>query len=444
MSTDKARAVSSPPPRIHATVSRIQNWALWREKSRVIAYCLLTEIIAVFLTVILFFQPTVTGRDFSILLALLGLGVLQAELGRQVERLRRRVSGVAHINMTSVWIFAGVLVLPPALTAVLTATLYLHLAVRSWYRLQRTPAWRTTSNAAVLILTCFASYTTLALTGVDGMRGALGLGWTGAGVIAATIATHFVANALLVIPARNTIARSATGLFGSPMDNMLETATLCLGTLNALTLATLPALTLLVLPPLLILHRGVLVKQLEVAATTDAKTGVLNTAGWHNRAEVVLERARQRDRSLGTLMIDLDHFKQINDSHGHLAGDDVLRAVATAIQHEVRERDIVGRFGGEEFIVLLPDIGERDAMAVAERIRAGITRLSVEVPGTLRPTTIDDLSASVGVAMYPESGGELQELLDAADTALYTAKHNGRNQVIRVGGLGMAEERLAS
>ena len=441
---DKARAVSSPPPRIHATVSSLQNWALWQEKPRVIAYCLLTEIIAVFLTVTLFFQSTVTGRDFLILLALLGLGVLQAELGRQVERLRRRVSGVAHINMTSVWIFAGVLVLPPALTAVLTATLYLHLAVRSWYRLQRTPAWRTTSNAAVLILTCFASYTTLALTGVDGMRGALGLGWTGAGVIAATIATHFVANALLVIPARNTIARSVTGLFGSPMDNMLETATLCLGTLNALTLATLPGLTLLVLPPLLILHRGVLVKQLEVAATTDAKTGVLNTAGWHNGAEVVLERARQRDRSLGTLMIDLDHFKQINDSHGHLAGDDVLRAVATAIQHEVRERDIVGRFGGEEFIVLLPDIGERDAMAVAERIRAGITRLAVEVPGTLRPTTIDDLSASVGVAMYPESGGELQELLDAADTALYTAKNNGRNQVIRVGALGMAEERLAS
>ncbi|MPY79298.1 MAG: diguanylate cyclase [Actinophytocola sp.] len=444
MSVDRAQGVSSPPVRIHATMPSVQNWSLWQEKPRVIAYCALAEILAVFLTVTLLLQSPVAGSDLLIFLALLGLGVLQAELGRQVERLRRRVSGVAHINMTSVWIFAGVLVLPPAMTAILTATLYLHLGVRSWYRLQKTPVWRTTNNAAVLVLTSFASYGVLAMFGVHGMGGAIELGWAGAGVVGVTMLAHFVANALLVIPARNTIARTVKGLFGGPMDNMLELATLCLGALNALTLAIMPGLTVLVLPPLLILHRGVLVKQLEAAATTDAKTGVLNTAGWHNRAEVALARAQQQSRTFGTLMIDLDHFKRINDTYGHLAGDEVLRAVATAIASEVRERDLVGRFGGEEFVVLLPDIGEADVTAVAERIRIGISRLEVDVPETLRPTTIDDLSASIGVAMYPDAGGELQRLLDAADTALYTAKNNGRNRVVRVRDLGVAEQRLAS
>ncbi len=444
MSANRAEAVSSPPARIHATAPSVHNWSLWQEKPRVISYCVLTESVAAFLTVTLLLQSPVAGSDVLILLTLLGLGVLQAELGRQVERLRRRVSGVAHINMTSVWIFAGVLVLPPALTAILTATLYLHLGVRSWYRLQNTPVWRTVSNAAVLVLTCFASYSVLAMFGVAGMADAIELGWTGTGVVGATLIAHFVANALLVIPARDTIARTAKGLFGSPMDNMLEIATLCLGALNALTLAIMPGLTVLVLPPLLILHRGVLVKQLETAATTDSKTGVLNTAGWHNQAEVALERAQQQLRTFGTLMIDLDFFKRINDTYGHLAGDEVLRAVATAITSEVRERDIVGRFGGEEFVVLLPDISETDVTAVAERIRIGITRLAVDVPETLRPIRIDDLSVSIGVAMYPDSGVELQRLLDAADTALYTAKNNGRNQVMRVGDLGVAERRLAS
>ncbi len=444
MSVDRAQGVSSLPVRIRATTPAVHNWSLWQKTPRVIAYCVLTESIAAFITVTLLLQAPVAGRDLLILLALLGLGVLQAELGRQVERLRRRVSGVAHINMTSVWIFAGVLVLPPALTAILTVTLYLHLGVRSWYRLQKTPVWRTTNNAAVLVLTSFASYAVLAMFGVNGMSGAIELGWAGAGIVGATMLTHFVANALLVIPARDTIARTAKGLFGGAMDNMLELATLCLGALNALTLAIMPGLTVLVLPPLLILHRGVLVKQLETAATTDAKTGVLNTAGWHNRAEVALARAQQQGRSFGTLMIDLDHFKQTNDTYGHLAGDAVLRAVATTITNEVRERDIVGRFGGEEFVVLLPDIGESDVTAVAERIRIGIARLSVEVPETLRPTKIDNLSASIGVAMYPDSGVELQRLLDAADTALYTAKDNGRNRVIRVGDLAVAEPRLAS
>jgi len=133
------------------------------------------------------------------------------------------------------------------------------------------------------------------------------------------IGTFFVVGALVVIPARNDIARTWDGLFGSGTDNALELATVCLGALTWLALAVFPALAVAVLPPSLMLHRAVLVKQLEVPATTDSRTGVLNPAGWHGRAERELARLRQR-AATGLPMIDLDHFKRHNDTHGRPRG----------------------------------------------------------------------------------------------------------------------------
>ncbi|WP_052026081.1 GGDEF domain-containing protein [Amycolatopsis vancoresmycina] len=125
-------------------------------------------------------------------------------------------------------------------------------------------------------------------------------------------------------------------------------------------------------------------------------------------------------------MLDLDHFKRVNDTHGHLAGDDVLRAVARAVRGEVRIYDAVGRFGGEEFVVLLPGIGQGHSAAVAERIRDAVASLAVETAGGRR---IDGLSVSIGVAVHPAAGSGVDEVLGAADKAVYEAKHTGRNRV---------------
>jgi diguanylate cyclase (GGDEF)-like protein len=190
---------------------------------------------------------------------------------------------------------------------------------------------------------------------------------------------------------------------------------------------------ILALPPLLLLHRTVLVKQLEVAAHRDEKTGLYNTSGWHALAERTLAAAARQRSTFGLLMLDLDHFKQVNDTYGHLAGDAVLRAVAEAIISAVRGRgDAVGRFGGEEFVVLLPGIGGQDIGPVAERIRRAISALKVEV----NHTPITGLSVSIGMALYPTAGTALQRLLDAADTALYHAKATGRNKVVHAADLG--------
>ncbi|MEQ0558795.1 GGDEF domain-containing protein [Amycolatopsis sp. NEAU-NG30] len=423
-------AADQPRRRLPASLA-LRNWTLWRQRRSLVAYCLLVETTAVAATAVSVVTAPPGRRDFVVLGLLLALGVLQAELGRQVERMRRRVDGPPYINMTSVWTFAGVLLLPPVLVAVLVAGLYAHLAVRSWHRLRQVPPFRTILNGTLVVLTCYAAGFVLHRLGVPGMHAALTAGWRGVGAVALAAVTYFVVAAITIIPALTITTRSAKAFFGSLGDNLLEVATLCLGLLTALTLATLPALTVAIVPPLLVLHRAVLIKQLEIAATTDEKTGLFNTTGWHLLASRELARAQRNARStFGVLMIDLDHFKLINDEHGHLAGDAVLRAVASTIKSAVRDYDSVGRFGGEEFVVLLPDIGPAAVLAVAERIRSAIETLKVEYADGIRTRVIGDLSASIGVATYPDGGTAVDRLLQAADRALYRAKHAGRNRVV--------------
>ena len=125
-------------------------------------------------------------------------------------------------------------------------------------------------------------------------------------------------------------------------------------------------------------------------------------------------------------MLDLDHFKQVNDTYGHLAGDAVLARWPARSLGGPRPGDAVGRFGGEEFVVLLPELGHQEAAVVAERIRGAVSMLTVPA-GQL---SISGVSTSIGMSAYPRGGTTLRDLLDAADTALYEAKATGRNKVV--------------
>jgi diguanylate cyclase (GGDEF)-like protein len=222
-------------------------------------------------------------------------------------------------------------------------------------------------------------------------------------------------------------------LFGHWDDNALEIATLSLGALTAVALSITGWLVAFVLPPLLVLHRAELVRHLERAARTDPKTGLLNAAAWHSLAERELRRARRPEGPRGVLVLDLDHFKAVNDAHGHLVGDRVLVAVADEVRSEVREGDLAGRFGGEEFVVLVagPDRNAgAELEAVAERIRHRIEALRVDVPTPDGPLSVAGLTVSVGGAVTSAvTGGDLQSLLQVADAALYAAKRAGRNRV---------------
>jgi diguanylate cyclase (GGDEF)-like protein len=166
---------------------------------------------------------------------------------------------------------------------------------------------------------------------------------------------------------------------------------------------------------------------LELLSTTDALTQIPNRLQFEGRLEVALTRAALERHPVSVLLVDLDHFKRINDAHGHLVGDDCLKAAARALAvGMVRDTDFVARWGGEEFIVLLPGADRDAAEALAQRLLRGVAGTLIECPnGVVR------LSCSIGVAThYPEGSRNSKSLIDEADGALYEAKSAGRNCVV--------------
>jgi len=162
---------------------------------------------------------------------------------------------------------------------------------------------------------------------------------------------------------------------------------------------------------------------LRAQATHDPLTGVVNRRYLEELARKEVDRAQRHHRPLAAAMLDADHFKRINDSHGHHAGDEVLRAIADRCRRTLRTNDVLGRYGGEEFVVLFPETNLAEARIVAERLRAAIADEPVTVGGSTLPVTV-----SLGVAaLTPEM--DLQRLLHTADGAMYAAKQAGRNLV---------------
>jgi diguanylate cyclase (GGDEF)-like protein len=367
--------------------------------------------------------------------ALAVLGVVHAELAVRLERVRRRATETPHVDLSSVWTFAAAMVLPPVLAGAVVVVIFTH----QWWRVWRpvgVPGYRHLFSTATVVLACHAAG---AVLGYDGGSTHLG-GPTKVLEIAVAILAYGAVNTGLVAAAialstpRPRPRPSPVDLVGHWDDNMLELGTLCLGALAGSAFSSNPWQVALVLAPLLVLHRSVLVRHLEREVSLDGKTGLLTAAAWHAEAARELRRARRGRSAAAVLILDLDHFKSVNDDHGHLVGDEVLSAVAGAIRAEVREHDLVGRFGGEEFVVLLPDLaageaGTTELFSIAERIRYRVSTLSVAVSAPGGPLSVAGLSVSVGGARFPDHGMDVPQLLGSADTALYDVKRDGRNGV---------------
>lgn len=164
---------------------------------------------------------------------------------------------------------------------------------------------------------------------------------------------------------------------------------------------------------------------LRTQAMVDPLTQVWNRRAFMDVASKELSRARRSQRSAGLLMIDLDHFKSVNDTHGHPAGDAVLAEAARRIQTVLRDGDQLARFGGEEFVVLLAECNARGAWVAAERVRREVSRAAVQHGAASIP-----ISASIGAAAAPAGSEALGMLIDRADRALYEAKRAGRNRTV--------------
>jgi two-component system cell cycle response regulator len=180
-------------------------------------------------------------------------------------------------------------------------------------------------------------------------------------------------------------------------------------------------------------------EQLEILAKTDELTGCLSRRYLMERLENELERAVRYERLLGVVMFDIDDFKRLNDTHGHTTGDAALRSIGEVLRRSLRTADFVGRYGGDEFLLVLPETSAQGTHQLAERIRNGVDRREFELRGgTLR------LTISGGVAGFPEADVVTPEdLIDRADKALYKAKAAGRNKVLAYSG-ELEEEKSSS
>jgi diguanylate cyclase (GGDEF)-like protein len=166
------------------------------------------------------------------------------------------------------------------------------------------------------------------------------------------------------------------------------------------------------------------IAELKRLATTDLLTGLCNRAHFMDSAEVELRRADRFNRDLSVLMLDIDFFKRINDQHGHAAGDEALRSFSRVLIRETRVVDLLGRIGGEEFTVVLPETGREEASLIAERLRKAVEKASF----VFHHSAPISFTVSIGVALL-QAGDCLDSLLARADKALYLAKHSGRNRV---------------
>ncbi|MDA0564890.1 GGDEF domain-containing protein [Streptomonospora sp. S1-112] len=353
--------------------------------------------------------------------------------GLCVEAMRRlgTPAGLTR-DLLGAWWFPTLLLLPPMYSLILPVPVYLLLQ----FRIRRTVIHRRLFNAASVAVSGFVASLLFHSALVDGTASALRVPMAvtehhitsveGASLAALCCAVFTVVNTLIVAVAVHLSSSEA------PWRQMLfdrealtvDCVELCVGVTAAVLTGLSPALLALALPPAMLLQRSLLFQQLQTAARTDPKTGLLNASTWEAEAAAELARARQSGRAAALLIIDIDHFKAVNDTYGHLFGDHVLLGVATTIGAQLRKSDVIGRFGGEEFVVLLPDSDMAEACRAAERLRMRIGRMALSANG-------DDvrITVSLGVAVLNVHGDDLVDLLAAADLALYRAKGAGRNRV---------------
>jgi len=175
--------------------------------------------------------------------------------------------------------------------------------------------------------------------------------------------------------------------------------------------------------------RESLAEQSELAAR-DSLTGLYNRRTFDYRLADEIRRARRYNRPLVLIMIDIDHFKNYNDQHGHVHGDRVLQDLAKVLVNSVRATDFVARYGGEEFAIILPETNKTSSMSAAEKIRAAVAAHPFPL-GNSQPGGM--LTLSLGIANYPEDMPDGDALVERADQALYHAKHTGRNRAVMAG-----------
>ncbi|HXR41476.1 MAG TPA: GGDEF domain-containing protein [Acidothermaceae bacterium] len=406
--------------------TQLRGWAVWHLPGAVQA--LVFSVAASFLAVVIVgFERTPVTRHAVLTDAIFAaFAVASVELSMRLAWPRTRRDRISS-DFMGVWFLPVALVLSPPYAAVVIVIPRLYLHFRVW-RGQPVKALYSAASiglayaAASWVFESFSRPTLLSFDHLGDLRlfGALAAAaaawWlVNIGLIAAVVSLTGGRNAVIAA------LRNTEGL-------IVDGIAICMGTLIALLWATKPVSIVLAIPPVLFMQHQ-LFSGLRQAVRRDLLTDVASPQFWRETAAREVARASASGSNLSILMIDIDHFKLVNDRYGHLAGDEVLAAVARTISTALRPGDLVGRLGGEEFAAILAGLNLLDAQGAAERLRSQVTEIRVRSD---RGEWIT-VSVSVGVAEMSVSGTDIRRLLDAADVALYAAKAAGRN-CVRVAG----------
>jgi len=355
--------------------------------------------------------------------ALLACGAVAIEAMRQV----RTPHGTAVRDMQPVWYLVIAVLLPPVYAALAPIPL---TALKQW-RVRRNLVHRRVFSAAANSLGYGCASVVFHISpavGSDPGSGTHALAWTAA-VAACELVGRIINTGLIATAVRlsDPVSRIRDMLFtrDTALSDLIE---LSLGVITVLVVSIDPVLMICVLPSVVLQRRFLMHAQLVAEARIDSKTGLLNAAAWQREAVTELSRASRGRARPSVAMIDVDHFKRVNDTHGHLAGDLVLRAIADRLKAQLRADDLIGRFGGEEFAILLPGTGSIEAGRIAERLRASIADEPIAIGDGRSDGLRAVVTISVGVAAIA-AACDLNDLIAAADSAVYRAKNAGRNRV---------------
>jgi len=411
--------------RLSWQVKAIGDWAIWSLPRWLTVYVI--AIVTVALAAIGVAAPF--GGYSRRELALFGLLLVCAVAAVEVTRKAGEQGGLMT-DVQGVWELPVAILLPPFFALIIPIA---DAALFQWRVAPSPPYRRVFSAAAVGLSYGAASLTFHGLSGLvpQNTGGALSRDtvWTALVILSALV--KWAVNKALVIPAVKGANRSAnvrTAFFGGEgLYN--DAAEISIAILVTFGVAGDPLLAVAALPVVTLLQRSLSHMQLVSESRNDSKTGLLNAATWDRESTVEVARAVRTQSPLAIAMVDIDKFKVINDTYGHLVGDQVLKEIANTLNALLRDYDLAGRFGGEEFSLLLPQTRAVDAFRIAERVRAKIAALSIIAPGATGGERVQ-VTVSIGVAAL-DSGGkrELSQLLAMADAALYRAKAGGRDQV---------------
>ncbi len=404
---------------------RVRTWSIWSLPDWLIAVIVAVVLADAVVLGLTAGTASIHAHDLVLFAGLLTCSAATVELTRRAGQ----NTGVVK-DVYATWELPAAILLPLVFVPLLPIV---RMALTQW-RIQRVPAYRRVFSAAVVGL----SYIAAGLT----FRGVIRLAPGAAAhpaehalvwmlVVAACAAVQWTINQVLIwtaIKGSNPGVRVRDERFGR--ESMFNEATeLCVAVIVTFCVASSVIALVFAFPLITLLQRSLRHARLVQDSRIDAKTGLLNAATWEGQATTEVARAVRTRTALALALLDVDRFKAVNDTYGHLVGDQVLKEMARTLTSLLRAYDLAGRFGGEEFSLLLPQTRAVDAFRIAERIRSHIAALSIIVPGPVGAERVQ-VTVSIGVAAL-DSGTErtLAQLMAAADAALYRAKNCGRDQV---------------